>query len=332
MNITSYRSVWYSISVAAVVASIAACVIFGFNPGLDFSGGTRWQVVFGSEEAVSSDVPVAETLEEATAKSDSSDSKKTLIVSDVSQKEVETFFASQTDILTRDAIVQPTGDGYLITLEDLDDTKTQALQAGLAERVGDFEVVSYRKVDASIGQSFKRKALIAIAVALVGIILFVAFTFRHIPKSINPWRFGSVAIIALFHDIMIVLGIFVVMGYFLDVELDLSFLTALLATLGFSVNDTIVILDRVRENIRLQKPHETFEDTIEQSIQQTLLRSINTSVSTLLPLVALLFFGASSIFYFVLALTLGIAIGTYSSIFLAAPMLVTWKNLHEKFE
>ena len=158
----------------------------------------------------------------------------------------------------------------------------------------------------------------------------MAWAFRKIPASISPWRFGAVAIIALLHDILIVLGIFTILGFVLDVELDLTFITALLATLGFSVNDTIVILDRVRENIKKQGKDETFEDTVEKSVQQTLARSINTSISTLIPLVSLLFLGADSIFYFVLALTLGIAIGTYSSIFLAAPMLVTLKNWADK--
>ena len=202
----------------------------------------------------------------------------------------------------------------------------QAISAGLGASVGTFEEISYRKVDSAVGASFKTKAFYAILAALVGIIFFVAWAFRKVPAVINPWRFGGVAIAALFHDILIILGIFVWLGATRDIELDLSFITALLATLGFSVNDTIVILDRVRENIRLQKAHETFEDTVENSVQQTLMRSINTSISTLLPLCALLIFGADSIFYFVLALTLGIVVGTYSSIFLAAPLLVSWKK------
>jgi len=125
--------------------------------------------------------------------------------------------------------------------------------------------------------------------------------------------------------VLIILGVFTILGALTGVELDLPFITALLATLGFSVNDTIVILDRVRENLRLQKATESFEDSIEKSVEQTLTRSINTSISTLLPLLALLFFGANSIFFFVLALTIGIGIGTYSSIFLAAPLLVSMK-------
>jgi preprotein translocase subunit SecF len=202
----------------------------------------------------------------------------------------------------------------------------------MTETFGKYEEVAFRRVDSSIGSHFKTKAMYAIFFALAGIIIFVAIAFRKVPKTVNPWRFGAVAIIALIHDILIIVAVFAVLGYFVDIELDLQFITALLATLGFSVNDTIVILDRVRENINIQRASETFEDVIEKSIQQTLRRSINTSVSTLLPLIGLLIFGSEAIFYFILALTVGIVAGTYSSIFIAAPALAAWKNFADKGE
>lgn len=293
MNITALRRIWFSISAALLIASIGLVATLGLNLGLDFTGGARWDVQF---------------------------------TEDTTAEELTTFFASRSE-LSQDVDIQTSTDNtFLVTIEDLPDADIQTISDALAAEVGVFEQTSYRKVDATIGQSFKRKSLYAIATALIGIILFVAFAFRRIPEAINPWRFGGVAIAALLHDILIVLGLFVLLGYLFDVELDLPFITALLATLGFSVNDTIVILDRVRENIRLQKASETFEDTVEKSVQQTLWRSINTSVSTLLPLVALLYWGAESIFFFVLALCVGILVGTYSSIFLAAPMLVEWKR------
>ena len=292
MNITKLRKLWFGFSAILVIASVVLVGIFGFNFGLDFTGGARWDVRF--EEGVE-------------------------------VQKIKDFFADH-EFLTQGAQVQTSEDGeYLITIEDLSDDQIQTITTQLEEQFGTFETTNYRKVDATIGASFKQKSIYAIITALIGIIVFVAFAFRKIPEAINPWRFGAVAIVALFHDILIVLGIFTVLGAFLGTELDLAFITALLATLGFSVNDTIVILDRVRENVRTQKPHETFEDTIEKSVQQTLLRSINTSISTLLPLVALLFMGAESIFFFVLALIIGIVIGTYSSIFLAAPLLAEWK-------
>ncbi|MCF7830534.1 protein translocase subunit SecF [Candidatus Gracilibacteria bacterium] len=300
INITARRKLWFSISGVLVSLSVIAVIIFGFKLGLDFTGGARWEVDFDENP--------------------------------MERERVETFLGSVEE-LTQEPQIQMTESGnFLITIQDMDDENLQAISDRMYEEVGEFEEVSYRKVDSTIGESFKKKAVYAIVVALIGIILFVAFAFRKIPKAVNPWRFGSVAVAALFHDVVIILGVFVTLSAVSGIELDLAFITALLATLGFSVNDTIVILDRVRENIRLQKANETFEDSIERSVEQTLLRSINTSVSTLLPLLALLFLGADSIFYFVLALTLGIAIGTYSSIFLAAPLLVSWKNWSDSRE
>ncbi len=297
MNITATRKIWFTISGCFVAASLIAAFTIGPKLGLDFIGGARWDIQF--EETIN-------------------------------QEELTNFFANEA-ALTKEVKVQPSENNtFLITIQDLDDKTIQSIAQNLRNQVGNFTEVSYRKVDATIGASFKTKSLYAILTALAGIILFVAFVFRRIPEAINPWRFGGVAIIALFHDIAIVFGIFVVLGAIYQVELDLPFITALLATLGFSVNDTIVILDRVRENIRLQKASETFEDTIENSVQQTLTRSINTSISTLLPLISLLIWGADSIFFFVLALTVGIAVGTYSSIFIAAPMLAEWKNLADR--
>ena len=297
MNITALRRIWFSISASFILASLAIVAVFGLNLGLDFTGGARWDLQF--EEKTTS-------------------------------AELESFFAARSELSQEVTIQTSTDNTFLITIEDLPDASIQTIKNELSSQIGAYEQTSFRKVDATIGASFKQKSLYAIATALIGIILFVAFAFRKIPEAVNPWRFGGVAIAALLHDIIIVLGIFVLLGAMFDVELDLPFITALLATLGFSVNDTIVILDRVRENIRLQKATETFEDTVEKSVQQALWRSLNTSVSTLLPLVALLYFGAESIFFFVLALTVGILIGTYSSIFLAAPMLVEWKYWADK--
>mgnify|MGYP001062164835 CR=1 FL=1 len=314
MNITKYRRYWFSFSAVILALSLVSVLHFGFNLGLDFTGGARWHVSFAQEAA-----PEVEAESWVLGES-----------SDVSSANLSEFFAGL-ESLEKAPLIQASGAGeFLITLEDMPDSELQAIAEGLRSDVGDFEEVSYRKVDSSIGASFKRKAMYAILAALIGIIFFVAWAFRKVPSVINPWRFGGVAIAALFHDVLIILGVFVWMGALRDVELDLPFITALLATLGFSVNDTIVILDRVRENIRLQKAHETFEDTVENSVQQTLMRSINTSISTLLPLVALLIWGANSIFFFVLALTLGIVVGTYSSIFVAAPLLVSWKKWGER--
>jgi len=284
--------------------SIASIFVFELKLGLDFTGGARWQIEFSGEEKVET-------------------------------SKLTEFFNSRKE-LTQGVQIQRSGGvdsaEFLITIEDLPDAELQEIAGGLKSEVGEFSEISYRKVDATIGQSFKIKSLYAVGTALIGIILFVAFAFRKIPASINPWRFGAVAIVALFHDILIIFGIFVALGYFFGIELNLPFITAILATLGFSVNDTIVVLDRVRENIHTSKGQKNFETIVEDSIQQTLFRSVGTSISTLFPLVALLIFGADAIFFFVLALTIGIVVGTYSSIFLAAPLLVSWKEWADERE
>ena len=297
-NITAHRKFWLTLSGIMMAISLAIVSIFGMNLGLDFLGGIRWTVQF--------DKPVT-------------------------TQNLAGFF--DTKELDKKVQIQTADENkFLVTLESLEDSKLDAIKSDMTEALGEYEEVSFRRVDSSIGSHFKSKAAYAIMFALIGIIIFVAIAFRKVPKTINPWRFGAVAIIALVHDILIILAVFTLLGFFFDIELDLQFITALLATLGFSVNDTIVILDRVRENINTQKSSESFEDTIEKSIQQTLRRSINTSISTLLPLIGLLFFGSEAIFFFILALTVGILAGTYSSIFIAAPALAAWKNVADKGE
>ena len=297
-NITAHRKLWLTFSGIVVAICIALVAIFGMNLGLDFLGGIRWTMQF--------DQPVQ-------------------------TENLAGFFEGEN--LNKKVQIQKADENkFLVTLESMEDSKLNKIKNDLKEKVGNYEEISFRRVDSSIGSHFKTKAMWAILFSLVGIILFVAYAFRKVPKTVNPWRFGAVAILALIHDILVIVGVFAILGHFVDIELDLQFITALLATLGFSVNDTIVILDRVRENINTQKAHESFEDVVEKSIQQTLRRSINTSFSTLLPLIGLLLFGSESIFYFILALTIGIIAGTYSSIFIAAPALVAWKNMADKGE
>jgi preprotein translocase subunit SecF len=301
MNITAHRRLWFSISGSFALASLVIIFWNGLNLGLDFTGGVRMAVEISQEK-------------------------------EVNLQDINNFFQEKkaAGFLTKNANVQPiNNNGFLLTFEELSDEKTNEIKTEFLEKFSATEK-QFQRVDSSVGASFKRKSIWAIGMVLVGIVLFVAWAFRRVPKAINPWRFGGVAILALAHDILILLGVFALLGAFVDIELGLTFITALLATLGFSVNDTIVTLDRLRENIRTQKAHETFEDVVEKSIQQTLRRSLFTSVSTLLPLVSLFIWGAESITWFVLALIVGIIVGTYSSIFVASPVLITWKKIADK--
>lgn len=178
-------------------------------------------------------------------------------------------------------------------------------------------------VGASMGDYFKSQAIWVVLTALTALIAFVAWAFRKVPAGIPSWKFGGAAIIALIHDVLIIMGVFAVLGQFISLEVDTMFVTAILTVLGFSVHDTIVVFDRIRENLQGKKSS-LLGEIAEASLWQTMGRSVHTSVSTLFVLVSMLIWGAPSIFAFVFAIACGIVIGTYSSIFIATPILVDW--------
>jgi preprotein translocase subunit SecF len=186
----------------------------------------------------------------------------------------------------------------------------------------------YDSVGPSIGAELKSKSFSATIIVLIAIVLYIAWAFRQVSKPVASWKYGLSAIIALFHDVLITLGVFAVLGEFYNVEINTAFVAAILTVLGYSVNDTIVVFDRVREN--LPRSEEDFENTVNTSVNQTITRSINTSLTTLLVLVSIIIFGGESIRSFVLALSIGVFVGTYSSIFLASPVLVMWEKFGRK--
>ena len=190
-------------------------------------------------------------------------------------------------------------------------------------KLGAFEELSFETVGPTVGQELKQRSITALIIVLLAIIAYISFTFRKVSKPVPSWRYGVVAVVALLHDVLIPIGVFAVLGHYLDVKIDILFVTAALTVLGFSIHDTIVVFDRIRENI-IRHPGKTFEETVNKSVNQTLARSINTSLTALIVLLAVFLFGGVTIKYFVLMLILGIVCGTYSSIFIASPLLVSW--------
>jgi preprotein translocase subunit SecF len=215
---------------------------------------------------------------------------------------------------------------YLVRMKGIDNDIHKALLAYLKTPLGSFEQVQYTTIGPTVGETLKVRALYAILAASLGIIIYLAFAFRKIPRRYSPWKFGIVAVIALLHDVMVTAGIFTIMSYHSSFEVDTLFVTALLTILGYSVNDTIIIFDRIRDNLFVQERKETFASIANRSINQVWKRSVYTSSATLIMLFALLFMGSESIHWFVLTLILGIFFGTYSSIFIAAPFLVIWND------
>lgn len=197
-----------------------------------------------------------------------------------------------------------------------------ALGKHIEKTLGPSPELQFTTIGPTVGRSLRLRALWAIAIASLAIILYLAFAFRKIPKRLSPWTFAISAIIATLHDTLVTLGIFTIMSHMTSFEMDLLFVSALLSIIGYSVNDTIVVFDRIRDNLFLDTHREDFTALTERSLRQTLTRTINTGTGALIMLFALFFFGAESIRWFVLTLIVGTIVGTYSSFFVAAPLLV----------
>jgi len=228
-----------------------------------------------------------------------------------------------------EAAVQPVGDnGVIIRMKDLDEAAYQKVLQSL-NTLSPIEEKRFDSVGPVIGGELKQRAYLAISLVLILIIIYIALAFRKVSRPVASWKYGVAAVIALFHDVSIPTGIFSILGHYFGVEIDLLFITGLLTILGFSVHDTIVVFDRIRENLR-KGMGKSFEETVNISINQTITRSINTSLTVFLTLLAIYIFGGASTKYFALLLMLGIFFGTYSSIFVASSILVSWEAWRQK--
>jgi preprotein translocase subunit SecF len=288
LNIISYYKFWMSVSILLFVAGLVSLGIYGLNLGIDFKGGTLTQVKFENRP------PIPE----------------------ISNLLHESDF--------NDAQVQPAGDlSAIIRTGPHEKEEHDRLLKTLNDKFGSVTEEQFTSIGPLIGKELRSDAIIQLILVSLGIILYIAYAFRKVTKPVSSWRFGLTAIVALIHDLVIVLGAFSLLGHFKEVEIDGLFVTAMLTVLGFSVHDTIVVFDRIRENLRT-RAGQSLAEIINMSINQTLVRSINTSLTVVLVLTSLLLFGGESIRYFVLALLIGIVAGTYSSIFIASPILHIW--------
>lgn len=307
------RRLWYTISGVLCLLSIAAIAVFGLNLSLQFTGGIENTYSFDGPRPAPTEVRD--------------------LISAEAQKFNDAASTEEAKIDIGTPVVVPVGtDSLTVRYRLREDATSQGAYENFNDQLSDTMAASYKAVEdsssaisPSVGNVMKTQALWATFISAIAIILFVAWSFRDLPKGLNSWIFGTNAIIALVHDLLIMTGVFVTLGYFFQVEIGPFFITALLTILGFSVNDTIVIYDRIRENLQLTKGRDSMEKVAEASVWQSMARSINTSFTVVITLSCLLFLGAESIQSFVLALLIGVIIGTYSSVFVAAPLLVTFK-------
>lgn len=220
------------------------------------------------------------------------------------------------------SVVSSADNTYLLRFKYLDASGSAAFKAAIGKDVVEKR---FESVGPVVGSELARRAVMAVGLASLAIVAYIAWSFRFVPNPYSSWKFGVSAVVALLHDVLVVVGLFALFGYLYHVEIDALFVTALLTVIGFSVHDTIVVFDRVRENLP-KMPRKSFSEVVDFSLTETLVRSLNTSLTVILTLVALLLFGGESTRWFVVALLVGIVSGTYSSIFNAAPLLVLWET------
>jgi len=295
MFVVTYRKVFYTISAILVIGSIVAMLVYGFNLGIDFKGGSLLEISYPDGR------PDLTAVNNALAPLHVEDS------------------------------VRSTGDnGYIIRMKSLTEPERVSVMSALSfNNTKKINQKRFDSIGALLGVEAAKKAVTSIILVILAIVIFIAFAFRHVSEPVSSWKYGVVAVIALIHDVIVPTGIFVILGHFKGFEMDTLFVTALLVILGFSVHDTIVVFDRVRENLKIHK-NQHFATTVGESISQTFTRSINTSLTVVLSLLVLYFVGGEATRNFTLVLLIGIIAGTYSSIFLGSPLLVTIQEWQKK--
>lgn len=297
--IIAKRRIPFAISSLLVIASFVLLFTIGLKPGLDFTGGTLLNFNFTG-----------------------------------SRPDVAQVQQSLAPLNLGSSVLQQTGDkGYLLKTQFITEEQHQAILKNLRQSFekGDNKVLEegIETIGPSVSSELKSQASKTGFAVVIGIVLYIAYSFRKVSRPIASWKFGVAAVVALVHDVIITVGIFVLLGKYKAVEVDIPFVVAMLTILGYSVNDTIVVFDRIREKL-IRSSSKVFAETVNIAVNETIARSINTSLTVMLTLLALFFFGGSSIHYFALALIIGVFFGTYSSIFVASSLLVSWEAWERK--
>jgi preprotein translocase subunit SecF len=294
MKIIEHQKIFFSISGLLVLASIFAIFYFGFRQGIDLVGGTNWQIRLKDT-----------TIKESVLKS-------------------ALIEISHYPNLVAKSLPE---NNFLVKLPSIAEDEHQKYLQALKEKFGEIEEQSFESIGPTIGRELKRRFSWAFLLGLLGILFYVAWAFRKVSEPIKSWKYGLIGILCLFHDISIPSGLMAFWGWQKGIEIDTNFIVALLFILGYSINDIIIVFDRVRENLLLTHAGRfDFAEILNKSVRQTIPRSVNTSLTTLFPLLAFYFLGPISLNYFILIMILGIFLGTYTSICIASPLLFVWHH------
>ena len=295
VQVTRYRKIYYIFSGTLIVLSLIALAVWGLELGVDFKGGSMLYGTF---------------------------TEKALSVDEINSAVAQTGIG--------EAVVQPSGErDVFIRFNAVDEDMHQKVLAGLAQgaqQAGEgnlFVEKSFDSIGPSIGKELRSKSVIAIFIVLALVIGYIALVFRKVSYPLASWKYGIATLVALFHDVIIPVGLFAVLGHSAHVEITGGFIAAILTVLGYSVHDSIIVFDRIRENL-MRHQGKTFEETVNISVNQTFVRSLNTSLTVILVLLAIYLIGGESVKYIALALMVGVGVGTYSSIFIGSTLLVSW--------
>ena len=296
MFIIKNRKIFYILSAILLISSVASLFVWGLEVGIDFKGGSAIEIRYTETK-----------LDQATIEKNISD--------------------MATEISLGNYVLQSVGEDYSIKSRLVTDIERQKIENAFSNNGAvKTELKKVNSIGPLIGKEAAQKAVISIILVILCIDLFITFAFRKVSKPVQSWKYGLMAIVALAHDVIIPTGVFSILGHFRGYEVDTLFVTALLVILGFSIHDTIVVYDRIRENLKNSisaNDKKSFETIVGESVNQTFVRSVNTSMTTILALFVLYFLGPEATQHFSLALIIGVGIGTYSSIFIASALLVT---------
>ena len=279
-----YKKIYFTLSGLLILASLVSLIVFGLKPGIDFTGGSILEVEY--EENQPSNAEIEEAL------------------IDLNLGEIKIQYSGEKRIILRTKNI------------------SEEIHQQVVNKLEGSKELRFEAIGPVIGKEMEQKTKVVAILAIFAILLYITIAFRKVSKPISSWQYGVTSLIALGHDVLIPLGVFAYLGHFYDVQITIPVITALLTVLGYSINNTVVVFDRIRENLIINKSA-NFKEIVDKSLNQTLTRSINTSLTTLFVLFAILFLGGETLRYFSLALILGLICGTYSSIFLASPLLVS---------
>lgn len=295
-SVVKLRPVWYVLSGTVIAVSLFSLAAFGLKQGIEFTGGTLMAVRYAERPSVA--------------------------------QATETVSRALPDI--GNVVVQPAGEKDMqFRLKNISEDEHQSLLKALKDASGgEITELRFDAIGPVIGEELRTKSVQGLLIVLAAILLYIAYTFRRVSAPVKSWQYGAITVFAAFHDVIVPIGVFSLLGHFYGIEIGTSFVAAILTILGYSITDTIVVLDRVREN--LIKTNLPFAELVDVAVRQTYLRSFSTSMTTLLSLVAIYFFGGPALHEFALTLIIGIVVGTYSSIFIASPLLVTIQKWRQR--